>query len=245
MSILIRAFSRGVFVGGLLAGQVMLAAETVAATDDYERLKKPIAVKPFSLLDQNGAPFNLQSLKNHWSMIFVGFTTCPDVCPVTLGNLEAVRAEMGLRVSPERIPRIIFLAVDPARDVPVLKEYLGYDSILGDTVEALIGAVYLDRGIEAAREIVTAWFKSFFDSALQAQPVKDAKTALQEWLQHGNKPLPDYQLVSTGGEAHSRLFTVSCKIAAVETAMTATASSRRRAEQMVAEQLLEEVEKSK
>jgi len=126
MSILSRAFSRGVFVGGLLAGQVMLAAETVAATDDYERLKKPIAVKPFSLLDQNGAPFNLQSLKNHWSMIFVGFTTCPDVCPVTLGNLEAVRAEMGLRVSPERIPRIIFLAVDPARDVPVLKEYLGY-----------------------------------------------------------------------------------------------------------------------
>jgi len=119
------------------------------------------------------------------------------------------------------------------------------DSILGDTVEALIGAVYLDRGIEAAREIVTAWFKSFFDSALQAQPVKDAKTALQEWLQHRNKPLPDYQLVSTGGEAHSRLFTVSCKIAAVEAAMTATASSRRRAEQMVAEQLLEEVEKSK
>ena len=119
------------------------------------------------------------------------------------------------------------------------------DSILGDTVEALIGAVYLDRGIEAAREIVTAWFKSFFDSALQAQPVKDAKTALQEWLQHRNKPLPDYLLVSTGGEAHSRLFTVSCKIAAVEAAMTATASSRRRAEQMVAEQLLEEVEKSK
>ncbi|MCS5595009.1 MAG: ribonuclease III [Porticoccaceae bacterium] len=119
------------------------------------------------------------------------------------------------------------------------------DSILGDTVEALIGAVYLDRGVEAAREIVTAWFQSFFDSALQAQPVKDAKTTLQEWLQHRNKPLPDYQLVSTGGEAHSRLFTVSCKIGAVETAMTATASSRRRAEQMVAEQLLEEVEKSK
>ena len=126
MSILVRALSRGFFVGALLAGQVMLAAEAVAATDDYERLKNPVAVKPFSLVDQNGAPFNLQSLKNHWSMIFVGFTTCPDVCPVTLGNLEAVRAEMGLRVSPERIPRIIFLAVDPARDVPVLKEYLGY-----------------------------------------------------------------------------------------------------------------------
>jgi protein SCO1/2 len=126
MSILVRALSRGVFVGALLAGQVMLAAEAVAATDDYERLKNPVAVKPFFLVDHNGVRFNLQSLKNHWSMIFVGFTTCPDVCPVTLGNLEAVRAEMGLRVSPERIPRIIFLAVDPARDVPVLKEYLGY-----------------------------------------------------------------------------------------------------------------------
>lgn len=126
MSILVRALSRGFFVGALLAGQVMLAAEAVAATDDYERLKNPVAVKPFSLVDQNGVRFNLQSLKNHWSMIFIGFTTCPDVCPVTLGNLEAVRAEMGLRVSPERIPRIIFLAVDPARDVPVLKEYLGY-----------------------------------------------------------------------------------------------------------------------
>jgi protein SCO1/2 len=126
MSILVRALSRGFFVGALLAGQVMLAAEAVAATDDYERLKNPVAVKPFSLVDQNGVRFNLQRLKNHWSMIFIGFTTCPDVCPVTLGNLEAVRAEMGLRVSPERIPRIIFLAVDPARDVPVLKEYLGY-----------------------------------------------------------------------------------------------------------------------
>jgi protein SCO1/2 len=126
MSILVRALSRGVFVGALLAGQVMLAAEAVAATDDYERLKNPVAVKPFFLVDHNGVRFNLQSLKNHWSMIFIGFTTCPDVCPVTLGNLEAVRAEMGLRVSPERIPRIIFLAVDPARDVPVLKEYLGY-----------------------------------------------------------------------------------------------------------------------
>jgi ribonuclease-3 len=119
------------------------------------------------------------------------------------------------------------------------------DSILGDTVEALIGAIYLDGGIEAAREIVVAWFKSFLDSALQTQPVKDAKTALQEWLQHRNKPLPDYQLIGTGGEAHSRLFTVSCQISAVETTMTATATSRRRAEQMVAEQLLEEVEKSK
>ena len=117
------------------------------------------------------------------------------------------------------------------------------DSILGDTVESLLGAVYLDQGIEAARDRIYDWFKSLFESALEVKPLKDSKTTLQEWLQQRGKSLPDYKLVDTGGEAHSRLFTVSCKIDAVGQEMTATASSRRRAEQMVAEQLLTELEK--
>ena len=119
------------------------------------------------------------------------------------------------------------------------------DSILGDTVEALLGAVYLDQGIDAAKDRIYDWFKSLFDSALEVQPLKDSKTTLQEWLQQRGKALPDYKLVETGGEAHSRLFTVSCKIEVVGQEMTATASSRRRAEQMVAEQLLNELEKNK
>jgi len=112
------------------------------------------------------------------------------------------------------------------------------DSILGDTVEALLGAVYLDKGIDASRDRIFDWFKSLFDSALEVKPLKDSKTTLQEWLQQRGKSLPDYKLVDTGGEAHSRLFTVSCKIDAVGQEMTAIATSRRRAEQMVAEQLL-------
>ena len=119
------------------------------------------------------------------------------------------------------------------------------DSILGDTVEALLGAVYLDKGIDAARDRIYDWFKSLFDSALEIKPLKDSKTTLQEWLQQRGKSLPDYKLVDTGGEAHSRLFTVSCKIDAVGQEMTAIATSRRRAEQMVAEQLLTELEKNK
>ena len=119
------------------------------------------------------------------------------------------------------------------------------DSILGDTVEALLGAVYLDKGIDASRDRIFDWFKSFFDSALEVKPLKDSKTTLQEWLQQRGKSLPDYKLVDTGGEAHSRLFTVSCKIDAVGQEMTAIATSRRRAEQMVAEQLLTELEKNK
>jgi len=119
------------------------------------------------------------------------------------------------------------------------------DSILGDTVEALLGAVYLDKGIDAARDRIYDWFKSLFDSCLEVKPLKDSKTTLQEWLQQRGKSLPDYKLVDTGGEAHSRLFTVSCKIDAVGEEMTAIATSRRRAEQMVAEQLLTELEKNK
>lgn len=97
-----------------------------ADSDGFESLPNPVEIKPFSLKDQDEQLFDLSRLQDHWSMIFIGFTTCPDVCPVTLSNLEAVRAEMGLRLSPERIPRILFFAVDPERDVPVLKSYLGY-----------------------------------------------------------------------------------------------------------------------
>ena len=116
------------------------------------------------------------------------------------------------------------------------------DSILGDTVEALIGAVYLDSDMQAATTCIDHWFRELLDAASDAQPVKDAKTALQEWLQQRSKPVPQYELVDTGGEAHSRLFTVSCKIDQVDKAVSATASSRRKAEQLVAQQLLSELE---
>ena len=116
------------------------------------------------------------------------------------------------------------------------------DSILGDTVEALIGAVYLDGDIQAASACVINWFKDLLNAASDTQPVKDAKTTLQEWLQQRSKPVPQYELVKTGGEAHSRLFTVSCKIDQVDKTISATASSRRKAEQLVAQQLLSELE---
>ena len=118
------------------------------------------------------------------------------------------------------------------------------DSILGDAVEALIGAVYVDTGLAAAQSCIALWFDELLAAASEADSIRDAKTSLQEWLQKRGKPVPDYALVNTGGEAHSRLFTVSCKIAAVEKEISAVASSVRKAEQMVAAQLLIELEKS-
>ena len=119
------------------------------------------------------------------------------------------------------------------------------DSILGDTVEALIGAIYLDKGMAAAEQSIVNWFADMLNAVTLDTPVKDAKTALQEWLQARGKPLPEYLVVKTQGEDHSRLFTISCKIANIESAAEATASSRRKAEQLVAEQLLEQLELKK
>jgi protein SCO1/2 len=80
-------------------------------------LDSPPVVQAFTLDDHNGKPFTADSLKGHWSLVLAGFTNCPDVCPFTL-------AELGLRVRPDRLPTVIFLAVDPDRDRPNLKDYV-------------------------------------------------------------------------------------------------------------------------
>lgn len=116
------------------------------------------------------------------------------------------------------------------------------DSILGDTVEALIGAVFLDQGLEAVEACIQNWFSDSLSTLTLDTQVKDAKTALQEWLQARGKPLPEYLVVKTEGEDHSRLFTMSCTIDAVEETAQATASSRRKAEQLVAEKLVKKLE---
>jgi len=112
------------------------------------------------------------------------------------------------------------------------------DSILGDTVEAIIGAVYVDAGFQQATDCVLRWFKPLLELAEQIRPTKDAKTSLQEFLQQRGQPLPDYKVIEAGGEPHKRLYTVSCRVNLLDQEYSATASSRRKAEQLVAEQFL-------
>ena len=68
-------------------------------------------------------------------MVLLGFTHCPDICPFTLQNLAHVKHELSTRVSPERLPQIIFVGVDPDRDRPVLADYVRHfdDRIVGVT----------------------------------------------------------------------------------------------------------------
>jgi len=103
-------------------------------------LDEPVKVAAFSLKAQDEAPFTQEQLKGHWTLLFLGFTHCPDICPFTLANLEAVRTELSQLVTPENLPEVVFLAVDPERDQDVLSDYvkhfgISFTGITGERAE--------------------------------------------------------------------------------------------------------------
>jgi len=112
------------------------------------------------------------------------------------------------------------------------------DSILADTVEALIAAIYLDAGFDACRAVVLPWFAEVIDATPAHKVVKDAKTRLQEWLQARHHPRPVYTLLSDTGNDRARVFHVQCSIQALDASAEATGPSRRDAEQLAAEKVL-------
>ena len=114
------------------------------------------------------------------------------------------------------------------------------DSILADTLEAVIGAVHLDGGIEAARQVILKLLESRMQN-LDQEALKDAKTRLQELLQGASLALPEYAIEATTGSAHARTFTVSCHVAAFDLRVTAEGRSRRAAEKQAAALMLEQV----
>ena len=121
------------------------------------------------------------------------------------------------------------------------------DSILADAFEALVAAVYLDSGFEACRDVVRGLFAERIAALRRSS--KDAKTRLQEWLQAGGWPLPQYELTASHGEDHAKTFDVSCVISEpLPLQAEARGASRRAAEQDAAEtvlnQLLEQHRKS-
>ncbi|WP_282109486.1 ribonuclease III [Shewanella algicola] len=113
------------------------------------------------------------------------------------------------------------------------------ESILADAVEAIIGAIYLDADLEICRELLLTWYAERLAKIKPGINQKDPKTILQEHLQGFKKPLPDYQVVAVEGEAHDQTFTVECKISELNEVVTGVASSRRKAEQLAAAQVLE------
>ena len=112
-------------------------------------------------------------------------------------------------------------------------------SMLADTVEAVVGASYLDSGFDAAHAIVSKLFQPLINQIDLSREIKDPKTRLQEVLQGRRLPLPEYLIVDRQGEQHVQEFIVSCNIQKLSIRTEARGNSRRIAEQRAAQLALE------
>ena len=100
-------------------------------------LPEPRVIADFDLIDQASQSFSLEDLRGNWSLIFFGFTHCPDVCPTALYELQQVKIALAQEIETgQKIPQIVFASVDPERDTPEkLQAYLSHfdNSFVGVT----------------------------------------------------------------------------------------------------------------
>jgi ribonuclease III len=115
------------------------------------------------------------------------------------------------------------------------------ESILADTLEALLGAVYLDGGLGEAQRVISALFAGRLENLPDTDDLKDSKTRLQELLQSRGLPLPAYEVERTEGEIHAQTFWVRCEVSSLGLGATGQGLSRRRAEQEAAAVVLREI----
>ncbi len=113
------------------------------------------------------------------------------------------------------------------------------DSILADTLEALIGAIYKDGGLAAAAAVVRRLYEEPLRRLDPRSVPKDPKTRLQEYLQKQSLPTPTYSVVEVAGEPHAQRFVVECRVAGLEEPVRGAGRSRRAAEQEAAARALE------
>jgi len=116
------------------------------------------------------------------------------------------------------------------------------DSILADALEAVLGAILLDRGYEACHACIHRVFAGKIDNLSSVDELKDPKTLLQELLQSRRLDLPVYEVVSVTGKAHQQRFVVECRVADLGLTETGEGNNRRGAEQAAARLMLDKVE---
>lgn len=104
---------------------------------------EPRALPDVALVDTNGQPLHLRDLQGQFTLLFLGFTNCPDVCPLTLKALADARAELARRAPRIVPPRVVFISIDPRRDSAA--RIAAYVAEFDDT---FIGATAPDRVLE-------------------------------------------------------------------------------------------------
>jgi len=111
-------------------------------------------------------------------------------------------------------------------------------SVLANALEALFGAVLLDGGYAQAERVIATVYAERLDNLPDKLDLKDSKTRLQEWLQARSLPPPDYRLLEASGAEHAQVFQVVCEIESLSVSVPGSGTSRRRAEQAAAGEVL-------
>jgi ribonuclease-3 len=161
------------------------------------------------------------------------------------GDLTRVRAHLVREDSLHRValqvglPDVVRLSEGEARGGGAQRA-----SILADALEALIGAVFVDGGFDAARALVQRLFGEVIAGTEIGGWAKDAKTELQEWLQARRLPVPTYRISATRGQAHAQTFEVECMVPALGLTEAGEGRSRRQAEQEAARRMLDALKAS-
>lgn len=129
------------FAGACLAIAAALAIVTVVVVSGRDRVAagsevtssgQPLVGGDFQLVNQDGQPVDQTLLNGKWSLVFFGFTYCPEFCPTTLAEMAAVQQQLGDKA---RDLQIIFISIDPQRDTPqMLKDYLSSDGFPKGTI---------------------------------------------------------------------------------------------------------------
>lgn len=114
-------------------------------------------------------------------------------------------------------------------------------SILADAVEALIGAMYLDGGLDSCRNFILDQSAQRLESVSSTPELKDSKTKLQEIMQSRGLALPNYKMLNVEGKAHDQTFTVQCKVALLAEGREGRGKSKRAAQQAAAKAILAEL----
>lgn len=159
---------------------------------------------------------------------------------LTEGELTRLRAALVRKPTLAELARQLDLGAHLALGEGELKSG-GFDreSILADAMEAVIGAICLDGGIEAARETILRIYRDRLSTLDPLSVAKDPKTELQEYLQKHALPTPTYEVLTVSGEAHQQHFLVACRVAPLPEPVQGEGTSRRSAEQQAAARTLQ------
>lgn len=123
--VIIAMFGVGLYVGLSKKGDGTL--QVLRQDSVITILNKPKALNSFSLKDQDGKLFDLERLRGKWSLLFFGFTNCPDICPTTLTTLNQIYKILGKNSETLDNVQVVFISVDPGRDdLATLKKYVRY-----------------------------------------------------------------------------------------------------------------------